>query len=223
MAEPFPADWQTAVVMMPHPDDPEFGAAAVAKWTTGGKKVRYFLGCRGEMGIDGMAPEEAGPLREGEQRRAAAIVGVREVEFWDFPDGNIRNDAALRAKITDTFATLQPDLVVTVYGKSHWAPGVPNQIDHVEFSAAVMAAYDSLPDPPRWVFSVARDGTHAEIVDGFIDVAVESYAAHEKYLTVVDPETPAAEQARRMLEAVAPVRSETDGQRAIAFVLERSR
>jgi LmbE family N-acetylglucosaminyl deacetylase len=32
---PFPAEWRRALVLVPHPDDPEYGVgAAVAKWTT---------------------------------------------------------------------------------------------------------------------------------------------------------------------------------------------
>ena len=40
MAEPFPSDWRTAVLLVPHPDDPEYGSAAVAKWTSAGKTVQ---------------------------------------------------------------------------------------------------------------------------------------------------------------------------------------
>ena len=98
--QPFPTDWHTALVLVPHPDDPEYGcAAAVAKWTAAGKTVHYALASRGEVGIEGMPPEEAGPLREGEQRRSAAIVGVSDVQFWDFPDSHIRDTPELRTKI----------------------------------------------------------------------------------------------------------------------------
>src|SRR6201991_314879 len=108
--QPFPSDWNSALVLVPHPDDPEYGvAAAVAKWTTAGKTVRYELACRGEVGIEGMPPEEAGPLREDEQRRPATIVGVDHVDFWDFPDNNIRNTPELRAKICATILKLAPD------------------------------------------------------------------------------------------------------------------
>jgi LmbE family N-acetylglucosaminyl deacetylase len=219
----FPAEWRTAVVMMPHPDDSEFGAAAVAKWTSAGKEVRYVFACRGEMGIAGIAPEEAGPLREAEQRRAAEIVGVRDLEFWDFPDSNIRNSPDLRNKIADTFAALKPDVALTIYGGPEFAPGVPNQRDHVEFAAAVVAAYDSLTDPPRWLFSVGPAGTHIETVDGFIDIAVESFAAHEKYLSTLDPDTPVMDQARKVLDMTTPARADAGGSRAVEFILERSR
>jgi LmbE family N-acetylglucosaminyl deacetylase len=221
VAEPFPSDWRTALVLVPHPDDPEYGtAAAVAKWTAAGKTVRYALACRGEAGIAGMPPDETGRVREAEQRRAAAIVGVRDLFFWGFPDSNIRNSPELRTKIADTLAELKPDVALTVYGGPEWAPGRPNQRDHMEFAAAVIAAYDSLPNPPRWLFSNGPAGTHVELVDGFIDVAVESLAAHEKYLSTLDPETPVVDQARAVVDMT--TLSGAGGRRGVEFTLQRA-
>src|ERR1700752_2491766 len=136
----FPIDWRTALVLVPHPDDPEYGcAAAGAKWTSQGKQVFYALACRGEGGIEGMPAKEAGPVREGEQRRSAAIVGVDHVEFWDFPDSQIFNTRELQARIAETITELAPELVLTLYSGPEWAPGAPNQPDHIEFSKAVAA------------------------------------------------------------------------------------
>ncbi|MDT5329315.1 MAG: hypothetical protein QOF31_612 [Mycobacterium sp.] len=219
---PFPSHWRTALVLVPHPDDPEYGcAAAVAKWTSSGKTVHYVLACRGEVGIAGMPPEEAGPLREGEQRQSAAIVGVDDVQFWDFPDSEIRNTPELRAKIADTIIELAPDLVATIYSGPEWAPGAPNQRDHIEFSNAVAAAYDSLADPPRWLFENGPDLTHCEVVDGYIDVAVASLNAHETYLSVLDPDTPVIEQARKQVDMATPPRPDFGGQRTVGFILRR--
>ncbi|MBO0865921.1 MAG: PIG-L family deacetylase [Mycobacterium sp.] len=224
MVQPFPTDWRTALVLVPHPDDPEYGsAAAVAKWTSAGKTVRYVLACRGEAGISGMPPEETARCREAEQRQAAAVVGVRDVHFWDFPDSNIRNCPELRDKIAGTLEELKPDVVLTIYGGREFAPGAPNQRDHMEFAAAVVAAYDRLVDPPRWLFSMGPAGTHIDTVDGFIDVAIESLAAHEKYLAALDPDTPVVEQARKVLDMTTPARADTGGRRAVGFILERSR
>ena len=87
MATSFPTNWHTALVLVPHPDDPEYGmAAAVHRWTSEGKQVIYTLATSGEAGIEGMPPEECGPIREEEQRRSAAHVGVDVVEFLGFPD-----------------------------------------------------------------------------------------------------------------------------------------
>jgi LmbE family N-acetylglucosaminyl deacetylase len=219
--QPFPTEWDTALVLVPHPDDPEYGiAAAVAKWTAAGKTVHYALACRGEVGIAGMAPEEAGPIREREQRHSAAIVGVDDVQFWDFPDSKIRDTPELRAKIAETISALAPDVVITIYSGPSWAPDAPNQPDHIEFAHAVAAAYDSLADPPRWLFENGPEATHGEMVDSYVDVAVEALAAHFVYLSVLDPNTPVEEQARQTIEMTIPVHAELGG-RTVGFILTR--
>ncbi|BCI52311.1 GlcNAc-PI de-N-acetylase [Mycolicibacterium litorale] len=222
--QPFPTDWHTALVLVPHPDDPEYGiGAAVAKWTSEGRRVHYALASRGEAGIAGLAPQVAGPLREREQIRSAAVVGVRDVVFWDFPDSRIRDTPALRARIVDTIESVAPDIVITIFSGPEWAPGEPNQRDHIEFATAVTAAYDALVEPPRWLFENGPDGTHGEVVEGFVDVAVESLAAHERYLEVLDPETPVLEQARRQVEQTTAGRPEFGGRPTVEFILTRSR
>ena len=70
-----------------------------------------------------MPPEEAGPLREAEQRRSAAIVGVQDVQFWDFPDSQIRDTPELRAKIADTITALAPDVVPPSTAVRNGRPG----------------------------------------------------------------------------------------------------
>jgi len=221
MLEPFPTEWQTALLLVPHPDDPEYGcAAAVAKWTAQGKTVHYAFACRGEVGIAGMPPEQAGPLREAEQRRSGAIVGVQELQFWDFADSQIRNTFELRARIAETITAVAPDVVLTIYSGPEWAPGAPNQRDHIEFSNAVAAAYDSLSDAPRWLFENGPEPTHYEVVDGYVDVAVASLAAHETYLSVLDPGTPVIEQARTQVDLT--TQPDADGRRVVGFILRRS-
>jgi LmbE family N-acetylglucosaminyl deacetylase len=209
--QPFPADWQSMLVLMPHPDDPEYGmSAAVAKWTAAGKTVRYAMATRGEAGIEGMPPAQTATVREAEQRRAAEIVGVADVDFWDFPDSELRDE--LRAKIADVVAETQPDVVVTIFGGPEWAPDVPNQRDHIEFAAAVRAVCTG-----RRLFANGPNGTHAETVDDFVGTAVDSLAVHENYLSVLDPDTPLAEQARRQVEATTPPHADFGGQRIVEF------
>jgi LmbE family N-acetylglucosaminyl deacetylase len=223
MLEPFPTDWRSALLLVPHPDDPEYGcAAAVAKWTRQGKTVHYAFACRGEAGIAGMPPEQAGPLREAEQRRSGDIVGVHDLQFWDFPDSQIRNTPELRAKIAEAIIALAPDVVLTIYSGPEWAPGAPNQRDHIEFSNAVAAAYDSLRDPPRWLFENGPDVTHAEVIDDdCFDRAVASLAAHEVYLSVLDPDTSVLEQARQQVDMTTTPRPEFGGRRTVEFILRR--
>ena len=158
---------------------------------------------------------------DGEQRRSAAIVGVDHVEFWDFPDSEIFNTPELRAKIAATITELNPDVVITLYSGPEWAPGAPNQRDHIEFSKAVGDAYDSLPEPPRWFFENGPDATHGETVDGFVEVAVESLTAHDVYLSVYDPETPVQQQARIQVARSTMPRPEFGGAPTVEFILKR--
>src|ERR687894_123192 len=72
-----PENWDRCLAVAAHPDDiEEFSASAVARWTAQGKQVTYLLASRGEAGIDSMHPDQAGPLREAEERAGAAHVGV---------------------------------------------------------------------------------------------------------------------------------------------------
>lgn len=226
----FPTDWRTALVLVAHPDDPEYGmAAAVARWTSEGRRVIYALATSGEKGIEGMPPEKCGPVREDEQRASAAIVGVDEVEFWGFPDSELFNTEALRAKIAETITRFAPDIVLSLYGGPEWAPGAPNQRDHMEFSAAVLDAYDGLAADPATADSLARllfengpTPTHAVEVSDFVDAAVDSLAAHAEYLSVLDPDTPVVEQARAQVEKMTAPREDFEGRPSV-FELKRER
>jgi len=72
----------------------------------GRNRTRFeFDGClcvghAGEAGIDGIDPEPCGPLREEEQRVAAARVGVDVVEFLNHRDGVIEYGLALRRDLS---------------------------------------------------------------------------------------------------------------------------
>ena len=135
-------------------------------------------------------------------------------EFWDFPDSDIRNTPELRAKIAETITELAPDVVVTIYSGPEWEPGAPNQRDHIEFANAVADAYDSLSDPPQWLFENGPEVTHAELIDDrCFERAVASLAAHDVYLSVLDPDTPVIEQAHKQVDMATSPRPEFDGHR----------
>ncbi len=56
-------------------------------------------------------------------------------------------------------------------------------------------------------------------VDGYLDTAVDSLAAHEVYLSVLDPQTPVREQARAVIDMTC---AELSGRRVAGFILERT-
>jgi LmbE family N-acetylglucosaminyl deacetylase len=195
---PMPEDWQRALAVVAHPDDLEYGAAAaVARWTAQGRTVAYLLATRGEAGIDTLPPAEAGPLREGEQRAAAAEVGVDVVEFLDHPDGLLEYGIPLRRDIAAAIRRHRPELVIVSNHHDWWAGGGRNMADHI---AVGRSAIDAVRDAAnRWVFPelgepwaarrVAVDSsplsTHAVDISEHFERGVASLAAHRAYLAAL--------------------------------------
>ena len=205
-----PEDWERALAIVAHPDDMEYGAAAaVARWTAQGKSVVYTLVTSGEAGIDGMPPEEAGPLREREQVAGAAAVGVDVVEFLGGADGMLEYGLALRRTLAAAIRRHRPDIVITINFRDTFGPGMLNQADHIAVGRAVLDAARDAGN--RWVFRELLDqglppwnGVRAvwvagsPVADHGVDVTdhlaagVASLKAHEAYLAglgqQMDPE-----------------------------------
>ncbi len=236
MPKPMPEDWTRALVVAAHPDDIEYGvAAAVAVWTAAGKEVHYLLATRGEAGIAGMAPAEAGPLREEEERRSAAVVGVTEVEFLDHRDGTLTEGPALRKDLAAAIRRHRPELVVTMHGGDTWTgpdvtPAAWNSADHRALSRSVLDAVADagnewiFPDlaEERWsgvqyvAVQAIGDPPHVvDVADG-VKPAVASLTEHRRYLEVLAPDQPVEEQARRQIDMAT---LGEDGERRVGFRL----
>ena len=232
--EQLPEDWQRGLVIVAHPDDIEYGtSAAVARWTRQGKDVRYVLVTRGEAGIAGLSPERSGPLRESEQRAAARVVGVDTVEFLDHSDGRIEQSLGLRRDLARAIRQHRPEMVVLGYFGDTWAPGMANSADH---RAVGRAALDAVADAgnewifpdlsdlpiwsPRWAAVSGPVATHAVDVTDTVDTAVESLAAHDRYLSALSAD-PVADQARAVIDMTTAPQEGFAAARAVGFELYR--
>jgi LmbE family N-acetylglucosaminyl deacetylase len=216
---PMPDDWQRALVVAAHPDDIEYGlAAAVAVWTAAGKEVHYLLATRGEAGMAGVPPAEAGPVREEEERRSAAVVGVSEVEFLDHRDGVLVAGPELRRDLAAAIRRHRPEMVVTGYFGPTWTPpGVSpayvNSADHRALGQSILDAvadaanewiFPDLPDEPwRGVTYIAvselLDPPHEVDVADQVEKAVASLCEHRRYLELLSDQ-PVEEQARQIVD-----------------------
>ena len=146
-----PEDWSTALALVAHPDDLEYGmAAAVSRWTSQGKQVAYCLATSGEAGIASLPPEQAGPIREQEQRASAAIVGVHSVEFLGYPDGMLEYGLPLRRGLAQAIRRHRPGVVITGNHRERFGHGALNQADHIALGRSVIDAVRDAAN--RWVF-----------------------------------------------------------------------
>jgi LmbE family N-acetylglucosaminyl deacetylase len=151
-----PENWQRGLAVAAHPDDIEYGTAgAVARWTAQGKQITYLLATRGEAGIDGMHPDEAGPLREAEERAGALQVGVDVVEFLDHRDGTVEAGPALRRDIVRSIRRHRPEIILSGAFSVRMVSGMTNQADH---RVVGLAALDAARDAGnRWIFPELAD------------------------------------------------------------------
>ena len=81
-----------ALVVAAHPDDSEFGVGGTAAlWSRNGWEFYYLICTDGSKGSDDseMTPDKLVPLRREEQRAAAKLLGVKEVFFLDYVDGEL--------------------------------------------------------------------------------------------------------------------------------------
>jgi LmbE family N-acetylglucosaminyl deacetylase len=107
---------ERALVVTPHPDDAEFGCSGtVARLIQAGKEVCYLVATNGDKGgrDSNMTAEYLIDARQKEQRRAADILGVSEVVFLDFGDGELEDDHAFRRQLVYHIRRLKPNIVFT--------------------------------------------------------------------------------------------------------------
>jgi LmbE family N-acetylglucosaminyl deacetylase len=198
--EPLTEDWERALCVVAHPDDMEFGAAAaVARWTGQGKQVVYCMVTSGEAGIDGLHPDQAGPMREAEQVAACEAVGVGTCDFLRLPDGVLEYGVPLRRSIAEVVRRHRPDIVVTGNFRDTWGGRNLNQADHIAVGRAVLDAVRDAGN--RWVFPEqlvdglepwggvrevwafgSPDAQHGVDTTATFDAGVASLEAHRGYI-----------------------------------------
>jgi LmbE family N-acetylglucosaminyl deacetylase len=127
---------------MAHPDDVDFGSAGtVASWTAAGTEVVYCMVTDGDAGgFDDTPREEMGPLRQAEQRAAAAAVGVTDVRFLGHPDGRLELTLDLRRDITRVIRQVRPQRVVTTSPERFWDRIGASHPDHMTVGESTLRA-----------------------------------------------------------------------------------
>jgi LmbE family N-acetylglucosaminyl deacetylase len=136
---------KTVLVVGAHPDDNDFGAGAtVARATQQGAEAIYLIATTGQRGSseETMTPERLSDIRKKEQEAAAAALGVREVHFLRYVDGELIPDIRLKEQVVIHIRRFKPDVVFTMdpsffYFKDF---GFVNHSDHRAIGEATLDA-----------------------------------------------------------------------------------
>jgi len=202
-AEPL-TDVQRALCVFAHPDDVDFGSGGtVAQWVEAGIEVAYLLVTRGDAGGFDATPRERMPsIREAEQRAAAAVLGVKEVEFLEgYSDGMVTPSLELRKEITAAIRRFRPDRILTSSPLRRWDRiAGPSHPDHLAVGEATTCAvypesrnefaHMDLGLPPWTVREVWYNGgpapDHAVDVTDTFERKITALRAHVTQTTHVD-------------------------------------
>jgi LmbE family N-acetylglucosaminyl deacetylase len=134
----------SALVVMAHPDDIEFGCAGtVARWVAEGAHVSYALLTNGAAGSSDpqMTRQRLAELREAEQRAAAKVLGVDEVDFLGYEDGLLEPTLEVRREVVRLIRRRRPEVVVTTDPTTrYFADRYINHPDHRAAGEVTLAA-----------------------------------------------------------------------------------
>lgn len=148
--------------VMPHPDDESFGpAGTIAKYAAQGVPVDLLVFTRGQVGTlsDGIdSPEKLGRVREYEQKAAAKVLGIRNLTFLDYMDGELEKEDLdeLSGHVQEAIERSAADAIITL-----GPHGLTRHSDHTTAHKAVVQAAGHSTRQLR-LFYVAVEGDWAK-------------------------------------------------------------
>ncbi len=151
------------LAILAHPDDESLGfGGTFAKYADEGVETYLITATRGERGRFGDAPQSpgldiVGKTRTQEVLAASDILGIKEVHFLDYIDGDLDKVPPKEAieKITNLIRKIQPQVVLTFDPFGSY--GHPDHIAISQFSlAAVMNANSKSPIDNNLPWAVSK-------------------------------------------------------------------
>ena len=139
------------LVVTAHPDDVDFGASGtVAGWVDAGIAVTYCVITDGDAGgFDPTVPRSEIPgIRRREQTAAAAAVGVTDVRFLGYRDGELTVTHGLRRDISRVIRQVRPERMLIQTPERNWERIPAAHPDHMASGeAAIQAVYPDARNP----------------------------------------------------------------------------
>ncbi|MDI6734993.1 MAG: PIG-L deacetylase family protein [bacterium] len=119
---------ERVLVLAPHPDDESIGCGGVLyqHYLSGEKITVVFLtdGCQGRYRRR-ISEEEIVKQRKEEAKKAAVVLGIQNIIFWDYKDGELCSNEESIKRMRELIPTITPDVVYLPYfvdeHEDHWA------------------------------------------------------------------------------------------------------
>lgn len=178
---------ERVLVVVAHPDDLDFGAGGtIATWTDEGLDVSYCVVTDGDAGgFDPDVPRsEIGGIRQAEQRAAAKELGVEDVVFLGYPDGQLVVSLDLRRDISRVIRQKRPHRVVLQSPERNWERIYASHPDHLAAGEAALCAVYPDARNPFTHLELAAEGLEAWTV-GEVWV-MSTGASANRYVDVTD-------------------------------------
>ncbi len=162
-----PETWtspQRILVILAHPDDPEFFCGAtLAKWAREGHHITYLLLTCGDKGFNpttdpSMTPDRLCAIRHEEQTAAAKIIGAHAVHILHYPDGYLIPDLNLRREVVREIRRHRPDILVTCDPQNLFATYGINHPDHRAAGQVVLDAVFPAAGNPVYFPELLQEG-----------------------------------------------------------------
>lgn len=132
------------MVIMAHPDDPEFFCGGtIALWCAAGTDMTYLILTNGNKGSDdpAMTPEKLTAIRKKEQQAAAEVLGVNRVIYLDEPDGELQPTLELRRRVVAEIRRYKPTTIIAPDPTRYF---YATYINHADHRAAGVVAIDAI-------------------------------------------------------------------------------
>lgn len=184
------AEVRRILVIAAHPDDVDFGAAGtVAQWTDAGIDVVYCLVTDGNAGGSDrtVSRSDMAALRRREQTAAAAQVGVHDLRFLGYQDGQVEPTLALRKDLARVIRQVRPDRVVSPSPERDYnRPGVSHPDHRAVGSAALDAVYPDARNPFAFADLLDLEGLEPWVVREVLISGPSAPTASVRYVDITE-------------------------------------
>ena len=158
-------DWsgiQRALVIMAHPDDPDFTCAGtVIQMARQGMEVTYMILTNGDKGNHNpeITRNQLVAMRKIEQRAAADLCGVKAVLFMGEEDGFLRPTRSIRKRVTREIRRIRPELIVCPHPDRYLVgDAYINHPDHRNAGLVALEAIFPAADNPMFYPDMMDEG-----------------------------------------------------------------